>query len=196
MKNKSTTRITIIIVLIVTAVVAYYAYLSNRAQEQKKSEAVMSAVDSAISRDLEFNYPSTPKEVIKYYNEIMKCYYNESCTDEQLEQLGLKARELYDEDLLTANNLGTYMEKLKADVADAKKNKRKITSASLASSTNVVEYTVDGFRFARIHCGYNFMENGNSKPTNLVYLLRKDSNKRWKIYGWQTKEEYEQYQNN
>jgi hypothetical protein len=67
-----------------------------------------------------------------------------------------------------------------------KNNKRKITSVSLASSTNVDYYTADGYSFARISCGYTMTENGKKSSTVMVYLLRRDDNRRWKIYGWET----------
>ena len=57
----------------------------------------------------------------------------------------------------------------------------------LLSSTDVDFYEVDGFSFARIRCGYTFMEGKTSYPTAYVYLLRRDDEKHWKIYGWKDK---------
>ena len=75
---------------------------------------------------------------------------------------------------------------MQAEVHNYKNNKRKITSVSLASSTNVDYYTADGYSFARISCGYTMTENGKKSSTVIVYLLRRDDNRRWKIYGWKT----------
>ncbi|MBR1931450.1 MAG: hypothetical protein IJ833_08290 [Lachnospiraceae bacterium] len=182
MRNK-TARVTIVCTFLIVAVVGYYAYLSNKSQSVK-AEATMTVVQSTLSRDLTSGYPSTPKEVIKYYNEIMKCFYNEECTDEEIEKLGHKARELYDSELLEANELGTYMIRLKTEITEFRENKRKLTSSSVATSTNVDYYEVDGYSFARIVCGYNFMEGSTNYPTKYVYLLRRDEQKHWKIYGW------------
>lgn len=181
--KKNTTRTTLIFICLIVAVVGYYAYLSNRTREQK-AEASMTAVQSTLSRNLETDYPATPKEVIKYYNEILKCYYNEECTDTEIEDLGLKARELYDEDLLAANELGTYLIRLKADVASYKQSNRRLTNVSVASSTSVDIFEDDGYTFARIYCGYTIAQNGENIPSNQVYLLRRDENKHWKIFGW------------
>jgi len=71
-------------------VVGYYAYLSGTHRTEQQ-EAVMSEIDTALSRNLENNYPSTPKEVVKYYNDLMKCFYNEDCTEEELQELGKKS---------------------------------------------------------------------------------------------------------
>ena len=73
---------------------------------------------------------------------------------------------------------------LKEDVQSYKDAKRKVTNAGVASSTNVDYYTRDGYSFARLLCTYNVNENGTSETQRIVYLLRKDSEKRWKIYGW------------
>ena len=80
----------------------------------------------------------------------------------------------------------SYLIRLQGEVQNYKNNKRKITSVSLASSTNVDYYTADGYSFARISCGYTMTENGKKSSTVMVYLLRRDDNRRWKIYGWKT----------
>ena len=80
------TRITIIIVLMIMAVVGYYAFLSGRAKE-RNAEANMTAVEAALSRNLDKDYPPTPKEVMKYYNEIMKCYYADDTSEDDIEAL-------------------------------------------------------------------------------------------------------------
>lgn len=181
--KKSTTRATVIFICMIVGVVAFYAYLSGRSKEIREGTA-LSAAELALSRDLKNDYPPTPKEVIKYYNEILKCLYNEECTEEEIEKLGNKARELYDEELLENNEPLEYQVRLQEDVKAYREKKRQITSASVAASTSVLRFEQDGYSFARIGCGYTVMENGKSIPVSQVYLLRKDGEKRWKIYGW------------
>ena len=188
--NQSSVKMLILIILAVIILLGFYTFLSNEKRTQQQ-ETKLSEVQDTLSRDLTRNYPPTPKEVIKYYNEILKCFYNEDCTDEEIEALGNKARELYDEELLLNNELGTYLMNLQKDIQDYKNNNRKITSVSLASSTNVEYYTKDSHDFARIMCDYNIMEGTISHPSAQVYLLRKDENKQWKIYGWMSEEEFE-----
>lgn len=192
MKKKSSTRITLIIILMIVAVVGYYAYLSNKSKETK-DEASMTFIQKTLSRDLNLDYPPTPKEVIKYYTDIEKCFYNEKCTEEEIESLAMKARELYDQELLDHNEKDAYLRQLKSEIDNYKTKKRKINHVSVASSTNVDEYTVDGYSFARLRCAYSILEGGNSKPTNMVYLLRRDENRRWKIYGWDLAENLKIY---
>lgn len=182
--KKSTTRWIVIFICMLIAAVGYYAYLSNRTRTEKE-EAAMTVVESTLSRDLSMDYPATPKEVIKYYNQILRCFYNEDCTEEEIEQLGNKARQLYDEELLAQNSEEDYISRLKLDIQGYKDKKRTLSSASVAASTSVVYDTIDGYSFARILCGYSIKDKDNSYPVKQVYLLRKDDEKKWKIYGWE-----------
>ena len=181
--KKSSSRIAVIVVLIIIAVVAYYGYLSNKTKTQQQ-EAGMTAVQEVLSRDLSMDYPPTPKEVVKYYNEIVKCLHNEECSEDDIEELGLQARELYDQELLDNNELGTNLKNLKSDVEESRKSKHRINNIALASSANVDFFTEDGYEFARILCTYSIADEGVSKVSSHVFLLRQDSEKKWKIYGW------------
>ncbi len=182
--KKATPKLIIVIVILLIALVGYYAYLANK-DKAAKEEASMTAVQEVLSRDMKYDYPATPKEVIKYYNAILKCFYNEECTDGDIEELGQRARELYDAELLEANELGPYMIRLREDIADYKENERKIANFAVSASTNVDFFEEDGFSFARLMCTYNITEAKESKFTRLAYLLRKDEDSHWKIYGWQ-----------
>ena len=188
--KKTTTRTTIIVIVLVLVVVGYYAYLSNKSRESRQ-DAAMSVVQSTLSRYLSKNYPPTPKEVIKYYNELLRCLYNEESTDQEIAALGLKARELYDAELLAFNEEESSQLRLKAEVHDFKEKQRRIAGTNLASSTNVEFFEEDGFEFARISCGYNILQEGKNRSVQLVYLLRKDDSKKWKIYGWENAENLE-----
>lgn len=181
--KKSTIRVTLVCICLLIGVVAYYAYLSGKTQDARK-EAALTAAQKVLSRDLGKDYPPTPKEVIKYYNEILKCFYNEECSTDEIADLGEQARLLYDADLLEANQQEEYQLRLQADVADYKANNRRIASTSVAASTSVDYFEEEGFSFARIHCGYNVMEGKSNTLVSQVYLLRRDEDKKWKIYGW------------
>ena len=181
--SKTTKIVTIVLLVVITGVVGVFAFLSNKDQ-QERQEAVMTQVEKVLIRDLSNDYPPTPKEVIKYYVEIEKCFYADDTTDEDLEALGMKARELYDEELLEINGLPDYLINLKADVERFKSQGRKIVSVAVASAINVDTFQEDGYEFARLTCGYNIIDEGVTKQMSKVYLLRRDENRLWKIYGW------------
>lgn len=181
--KKSTVRTIVIFLIIVLCIIGYYTYLSGRKRETA-NDGKMTTVQLILSRDLANDYPPTVKEVIKYYVDIQKCFYNEECTDEEVEQLGLKARELYDDELLAINEESENLLRLKADIASFKAGKKQIGSVAVASSVNVDTFQEDGYEFSRIQCTYSLIENGQSSLSSTVYLLRRDENRRWKIYGW------------
>lgn len=181
--KKSTIKITILLAVLVMGVVGVYAYLSSKTRAAE-DDVKMTQIQLVLSRDLQKDYPPTVKEVVKYYTDIQKCIYNEACTEEELEQLGLRARELYDAELLANNEEAENLLQLKADAASFRSEEKKITSVSVASSVNVDTFTEDGHEFARIQCKYFMIVDGKSSPTSTVYLLRRDENRRWKIYGW------------
>ena len=72
----------IIIVVLAALIGGYYFYLSNKTETPKETK--VSAVQDVILRDLDKNYPPTPKEVVKYYSELSKCLYNENIPQRNL----------------------------------------------------------------------------------------------------------------
>lgn len=183
--KKSTTIGSISFLVIIVAIVGCYTYLSQKKRESA-ADTAMTPIQLALSRDLQSDYPATVKEVIKYYTELQKCFYNEEWTDEEIEQLGIKARELFDPQLQEKNETVSYLLRLKQDISDFRSKKRQIASISVGASTNVDFFEEDGYSFARIHCKYTIREDGTPKLSETVFLLRRDEDRRWKIYGWQT----------
>lgn len=181
--KKSTTKMALFFLIAVVGAVCYFAYLSGRSRDAS-AEAAMTATQLALSRDLQNNYPPTVKEVVKYYADIQKCLYNKECSAEEVEQLGMKARDLYDAELLANNDVTVNLVQLKTEVESFQKDGSQITAASVASSANVDTFEEDGYEFARIHCMYTVVIDGQSNLVDMVYLLRRDDGRRWKIYGW------------
>jgi len=181
--KKKTKIIAVVLMVVVVGVVALYAYLSTR-QKEALENAKMTAAQMVLSRDLQKDYPPTVKQVVACLNDIQKCLYNEECTDEEIEQLGMYARNLYDAELLENNEATVYVSRLREEVSAFQSAKMRINRISLASSNNVETFQEDGFEFARIHCSYYISDGGVLKYQDVVYLLRRDENRQWKVYGW------------
>ena len=91
MKNAKVAKTVIIVVVLAALILVYYYYLGHRAKRQEVEETIVATVvQSVLMRDLEHNYPPTPKEVVKYYAEITECFYNETYSDEELVKLAGK----------------------------------------------------------------------------------------------------------
>lgn len=187
MKMFKGTKGMVILVFLVLLVLGYYFYLSNRSMPEKTEEIsveTMTVSQKILSRNLETNYPPSPREVVKYFSEITECYYNEEHTDEELRNLGLKMREIYDDDLVANQTEEMYLSLLKSDVEEYKQNNRTISSFSPSSSVDVETFTKDGYECAKLYCVYDINQDGLLYQTTLCFILRKDEDAHYKIYGW------------
>ncbi len=193
MKKTSSKKGVIIAIVIILLVVGYYYYLSNRnvpqPEEVLPEVEVMTATQKVLARDLEKNYPPTPREVIKYYSEITQCFYNEELTEEDIYELGMKARELYDAQLAANQTEADYIASLQFDIEQFRSNKRTIASYNPSSSLDVETFSEDGYEWARLYCNYGVKQGGVLYDTNMVFILRKDENEHYKIYGFKLAED-------
>ena len=195
MKRFTGVKGTIILIVLIVGIVAYYGYLSNKTAELKESDSKITAVQNVLLRDMELNYPPTVKEVIKYYSEITRCFYNEEYTEEELYDLAMKAMELYDHDLAANKTEEEYLIDLKSEIQTFKNNGYSISSYSTSSSTDVYDFEEDGFQFARLYCTYNVRMGTVIQPVEEIFLLRMDLEGHWKIYGWDAAENHKGLQN-
>lgn len=184
MKRFTGVKGTLILVVLVIAIVAYYGYLSNKTAKQKEEDAAFTKVQSVLLRDLELNYPPTPKEVIKYFGEITLCLYDGKCSESDIDKLAAKAVQLFDSELVEHNPWAEYLLNLQSEVADYEEKEKTITSYAPAGSTSVDFFSEDGYEWARIYCTFYVRDGKSSNPVNEIFLLRKDEEGRWKIYGW------------
>lgn len=192
MKRFTGVKGTLILVVLVFAMVGYYGYLSNKASRKAEEDTTLTKVQSVLLRDLELNYPPTPKEVIKYYGDITLCLYDGACKESDIDKLAAKAMQLYDDELVDNNPWTDYLLKLQAEVADYKEKEITVTSYVPAGSTSVDTFTQDNYDWARVYCTFYFKEGKQgSRAVNEIFLLRRDERGRWKIYGWDLAENVE-----
>ena len=85
-----------------------------------------------------------------YY--LISMLYSE---EEELEKLGRHALLLYDEELLAEQTESQYLAKLKEEVQQYQESDAVISSAALASSTDVEYYTYEQREYAKIRCVYS-----------------------------------------
>ena len=62
---------------------AFFFFTKDNGQK----ETELTEVQTIITKDLDANYPKTPREVVKLYNRIVKCYYSEEKESEECEIL-------------------------------------------------------------------------------------------------------------
>ena len=174
----------IIIVILVALVGGYYFYLSNYMKND--DETIVTAVQEVVLKNLEDDYPPTPREVLKYYSDITKCLYNEDYTEEQLGQMADKLLALYDEELAANNPREQYIKDLKEDVDEFLQSGYSIFSYQTSKSTDVEEYTYEGRRCAKMYCIYSVQTGADYKSSKQIFILRKETETgRWKILGFE-----------
>ncbi len=174
----------IIVIVLVALVGGYYFYLSN--YHDKQEEMMVTAVQDVLLRNLDDDYPPTPREVLKYYSDITKCLYNEEYTETQLEQMADKLLALYDEELAANNPRDQYIMDLKKEVKEFAENNYTIASYTTSKSTDVEEFTEDGRKCARMYCTYSVKAGANYTSSKQVFILRRETETgRWKILGFE-----------
>lgn len=184
-KGQGGAKVFIIVIVLLCLVLGYYYYLSNkRSGREAEQQVKATAVQEVLMRDLESNYPPTPREVVKYYAEITRCFYGEDYTEEEFKDLARKIQGLYDDELVANKTEQQYLDDLLLDVNGLKDQQIVVSSYSPASSTDVEEFTQDGYSWAQMRCTFNLRQGTEFQKTEEIFLLRKDADGHWKIFGW------------
>lgn len=179
----------IIGIILVCIVVGYYYYLTNRDRKETEEVVQTTAVQDALAYNFEKSYPPTPKEVVKLYGQITQCLHNETYTDEEFKKLAMQIQNLYDEELIANKTQNQYLEDLKWDIKNIREEEIVISSYAPGASTDVEYYSADGYSFAKLPCTFTFRKGTFLEVAKEVFLLRKDADGHWKIYGWTLDEE-------
>ncbi len=197
MKNGKKALVVIIVILFVSVIIGAFIYVNNKPQTSAEEEVVISNVDNVVLRNLEINYPPTPKEVLKFYSEITTCFYQENLTEEDLVKLAQTARKLYDKELCAAMTEEEYVESLRADVLEFNSLGIVVSGYTVSSSTDVFFFEQDGYECARLYATYRLRQGTEYIYSNEVFVMRKDEDGHWKILGWELldEEEVEELQN-
>lgn len=178
-RSKQRTVVTILSMsLIAVLVIAFYYHITKRT---KPSEETLSDVEVLLNKDLELYYPATPKEVVKLYSKMLQTIYTD-LEDEQVRALAIKMRELYDAELLEKNPEEEHLNDFITEIVEWQNAERSITNFSFNEKENTTE-EIDGREYAAIHVIYTFKEKAKYLQ-EWRFLLRKDSDGRWKILGW------------
>lgn len=168
-------------VICIGAIVGLFYFFSNQRRTSVENMTELTEVQKLITEDLEKNYPARPREVVKFYNRIITCFYEETYTEEELEKLGDQARMLFDEELLANNPRDEYFTALKADIAEYREKSKTIMNSSVCSSNDVNYQVVDGDECAYVTSTYFINEDKEYSRTHQMYVLRKDEDGNWKI---------------
>ena len=185
-KTGNRTAVTVISMLFIAIIiVSFYLYWSYRTTPISEiSVEDMTEAQKLIQKDLDLNYPETPRETVKLFGNMIKALYD-NIKDEDAEPLALKVRILYDEEFLEANPQDTYLKTLYSDLALWKKKDRRITSFMLVNDDQEQREEIDSIQYATEYISFTIQENRKFTEIWKV-ILRQDESSQWKILGWQT----------
>lgn len=184
MKRSGVISIIVTCVILAAIIGGFAFYLTHKAQTGGEEVVESTVVQKVLQRDLERNYPPTPKEVVKCFADITQCFYNEEYTEDDLEKLANKIQELYDEELIANKSQEDYMQDLRTEIADMKNKKYTIYSYEVSASTDVEFFTEKEDSCARLFCIFNVKQGSGNVPSMEQFILRKDEEGHWKILGW------------
>ena len=97
-------------IIVAAVLIGGYVFMtSKRGQEtntslENETAKEMTAVQKILAEAPYKEYPATPVQVVKYYNEITKCFYNEKYSDQELTSLSMLSRTLFDQELKDQQN--------------------------------------------------------------------------------------------
>lgn len=175
------TRIVILAIVIVAVICTAFYIVNNNSKKESAKEAELTEIQKITTRNMEKDYPATPREVIKFYNRIVKCYYGRQYSDDELEQLADQALSMFDDDLLKKNEKESYIESVKSDAAQYEEDNKSISQTDVCDSNDVKYMTDNGDDIAYVTASY-FIKTGSSyTKTYQEYVLRKDDDGDWKI---------------
>lgn len=174
----------ILVVIMVALVGGYFFYLSN--YREAKDDTVVTPVQNVLLKNLDTDYPPTPRELLKYYSDIAECLYNEEYTEDQLNQMVDKLFEIFDDELIENNPREQYVKDLKDAVKEFLDNNYSIVTYTVSSSTDVNEYVQDGRNCASLYCTYSIKKGADYVASKQIFILRKDTQSgHWKILGFE-----------
>ena len=185
-KNKSGIVGTIVFLVLLAAVIIgiYLKITSGKEDVTTEITAETSEADLLIKRDLVFDYPSTPREVLRFYCRLTKCLYNDDLTDNQINQLVKQVRILYSDKLLENNDENEQIAFIKNDRAEYKKESKIIFSYTIDSALNT-EYidTTEG-KTALLKLYFTLQAGAKMDRAYEIFSLVEDSNGKWRIAAW------------
>lgn len=178
----------ILLILVAMLIVGAFALVAYRTPKTAEEATEVTEKDTLMNINMQINYPSTPREVMKLYNRYMLCLYGvtgEEISDDQVRALGRKMREMYDEELLGANPEEPHLLSLLQEI-NAFRNDSKVMIQANVCDSNEVEYIdIEGASGALLEASY-FVKKGTKEfsRTYQQFLLRKDDKGNWKILGF------------
>ncbi len=187
-KTHRTVVFTVVTMSILSILVILSFYSMTKNGQSQSDDTPKTEVEKLVKKDIESNYPGTPREVLKLYCRITQCLYNDEMTEEQFEQLADQLRLLFDDKLLENNESESHKKNLLADITSYHDNEERISSYDVQLDSDTKYGTIKKEKYATLKISFLIQKSGSKKSLTKTYeefLLRKSKDGRWKILNWQ-----------
>lgn len=186
MKKAKRPMSAIFTVISIAAVILVLIYINQSKQSANLKEdslKKLSELEMLLEMDLDRDYPEIPRDVAKLHGDMTRLLYS-GIEDDEIKNLAIKIRELYDDELLAINSEEQYLADLYNDIALWLQLERRIEYNIIVNEDNEEFYTRDGKEYANAFVSFTITEKGRTSELRR-YTMRKDKDNKWKILGWE-----------
>jgi len=174
--------------LIVIMIAVYFYYMNSKDSNTGQGTVVEKTELSKFEKIKKLNEQQSelfsPNEVIERNNIILSYLYGgELENEEEIDDLILFQRNLFDPDLLAINPYEEQVEKVKATLEEYKKTGYRI----IEIKRDVVQYEKNNPNIAKIRV---IQYTNSNKDNYLEYYLRKQEDGSWRILAWEITDEF------
>lgn len=173
------------ILIMGAVIVGFYFYLSNRKVDNTEKIHKNNSVTQITERDLELNYPGTPRSVVTFYSDVLKVIYSESLSEKEIRTIASKLQGIFDDELLAYNPFEMYVDSLKDEIKEYKSANRIVADYLVEENSYIDFFTHQNRDYAKVDVTYFQHEGKSVIKTYEKFTLRKDENGRWKILYWE-----------
>lgn len=173
------------ILIMGAVIVGFYFYLSNRKVDNTEKIHKNTPVTQITERDLELNYPGTPRSVVTFYSDVLKVIYSESLSEKEIRAIASKLQGIFDDELLAYNPFEMYVDSLKDEIKEYKSANRIVADYLVEENSYIDFFTYQKKDYAKVDVTYFQHEGKSVIKTYEKFTLRKDENGRWKILYWE-----------
>ncbi len=189
-ESKKNVIIKTVVMMVLAALVVLGVYVlitrngsrSNTSTEEKE----LTEVQKITTIDLTKTYPQTPSTVADMYIRVMKVMYKQEYTDEEFSKMASVLAGIFDAELLA--NQKNWPQSLKSEVDDKKNGDYSITKYEVLSS-DIQAKTESGEEISNVLAKISLRHGTSSTLYDYLFVLRKDSEGKWKIMGWTISED-------
>lgn len=187
----------------VVVLVGVYLAITRRNKEETSTDQAasrsiqdMTDTQKLIAEAAYKEYPSTPVQVLKYYNDITTCFYNDDYTEDELMQLARISRRMLDVELVAQQSDDSYFSQLKKDIANLKMQGdygTTIYNIDVTPSMDVDYFEHEGYECARLYDTFTLKQMVSGTiyypVVRYIYVMRRDEEGHWKILGFKKEDD-------